>query len=193
MYFPKTFIGRKSMVTKFRKTTSRSLTALSIVATLAFCSSVVAGEVDKGCIPAEHLSVSCKVLPWGSPVWDVAEAVASINGGEKLLWVDTRPASFFRQGSVRGAIDLLYDKSDVGGNEFTKAALEQAITKAGLPKDGVKIAIFCQGPECHRSYNAAFTVVTQWGYKPENVIWFRAGYPFLLKDIQVDLKLKCKT
>jgi hypothetical protein len=180
------------MITKFAKTTTGRLMFFMIVAVSALCSNVLAGEVDKGCIPAEHLSTSCKVLPWGSPVWDVTEAVASINGGEKLLWVDTRPSSFFKQGSVRGAIDLLYDKSDVGGNEFTKASLEQAITKAGYAKDSVKIAIFCQGPECHRSYNAVFTAVKQWGYKPENVIWFRAGYPLLLKEIQADAKLKRK-
>jgi hypothetical protein len=180
------------MVTKFAKATNGNLMFIMIVAVLALCSSVLAGEVDKGCIPAEHLATSCKVLPWGSPIWDVTEAVASINGGEKLLWVDTRPASFFKQGSVRGAIDLVYDKSDTGGNDFTRAALEQALTKAGLAKDSAKIAIFCQGPECHRSYNAAFIAVTQWGFKPENVIWFRAGYPLLLKDIQADAKLKRK-
>jgi hypothetical protein len=34
--------------------------------------------------------------------------------------------------------------------------------------------------------------VTQWGFKPENVIWFRDGYPNLIKDIKADPKLKRK-
>jgi len=34
--------------------------------------------------------------------------------------------------------------------------------------------------------------VSAWGYKPENSIWFRAGYPFLFKAVQDDVKLKRK-
>ena len=151
-----------------------------------------AEEVDKGKIPAEHLAQSCKVLPWGSPVWDTQEAMNCINNKEKAVWIDTRPDSFFKQGSVRNAIVLLFDKSATPGNALNKDKLEAAIQAAGLSKDSAKVVFFCQGPECHRSYNAAYVAVTQWGYKPENVIWFRAGYPLLVKEIQADAKLKRK-
>jgi hypothetical protein len=156
-----------------------------------FCA-VGAEEVDKGKIPAEHLASSCKVMPWGSPVWDTPEALDCMNKKEKVLWIDTRPDSFFKQGSVRNAVLLMFDKSSVGGNDLTKDKLEAAIQAAGLAKDSAKIAFFCQGPECHRSYNAAYVAVKQWGFKPENVIWFRAGYPLLIKEVQGDPKLKRK-
>jgi hypothetical protein len=151
-----------------------------------------AEEVDKGKIPAEHLAQSCKVLPWGSPVWDAQEAMTCMNNKEKVLWIDTRPDSFFKQGSVRNAIVLLFDKSSTKDNGLTQAKLEAVIQSAGLTKDNAKIAFFCQGPECHRSYNATYVAVKQWGFKPENVVWFRAGYPLLVKEIQADAKLKRK-
>lgn len=151
-----------------------------------------AEEVDKGKIPAEHLAQSCKVLPWGSPVWDAQEAMNCINNKEKAVWIDTRPDSFFKQGSVRNAVVLMFDKSATPGNGLNKDKLEAAVQAAGLSKDNAKIVFFCQGPECHRSYNAAYVAVKQWGFKPENVIWFRAGYPLLVKEIQADAKLKRK-
>ena len=151
-----------------------------------------AEEVDKGKIPAVHLAQSCKALPWGSPVWDAQEAMACMNNKEKVIWIDTRPESFFKQGSVRNAVVLLFDKSSAKDNGLTRETLEAAIKSAGLTKDTAKIAFFCQGPECHRSYNAAYVAVKQWGFKPENAIWFRAGYPLLVKEIQADAKLKRK-
>jgi rhodanese-related sulfurtransferase len=115
-----------------------------------------------------------------------------INNKEKAVWIDTRPDSFFKQGSVRNAVVLLFDKSATPGNGLNQAKLEAAIQAAGLSRDSAKVVFFCQGPECHRSYNAAYVAVTQWGFKPENVIWFRAGYPLLVKEIQADAKLKRK-
>ena len=159
---------------------------------LGWCLPAGAEEVDKGKIPAEHLAQTCKILPWGSPVWDTQEAMACMNNKEKIIWIDTRPDSFFKQGSVRNAVVLLFDKSSAKDNGLTLEKLEAAIKSAGLAKDSAKIAFFCQGPECHRSYNAAYVAVKQWGFKPENVIWFRAGYPLLIKEIQADAKLKRK-
>jgi hypothetical protein len=169
---------------------------LSIMITVAsafiLCMSVVSGaqEVDKGQISAEHLADSCKLLPWGCPVWDTQEALASMNSGVKALWIDTRPESFFKQGSVRNSLNLVFDKSTAGPNGLTKEKLQAAIQAAGLSEDSARIIFFCQGPECHRSYNASYVAVKEWGFKSENVVWFRAGYPLLLKEIQGDPKLK---
>jgi len=166
--------------------------SIALAFLLGWCLPAGAEEVDKGKIPAEHLAQSCKVLPWGSPVWDAQEAMTCINNKEKAVWIDTRPDSLFKQGSVRNAIVLLFDKSATPGNALNRDKLEAAIQAAGYSKDSAKIVFFCQGPECHRSYNAAYVAVKQWGYKPENVIWFRAGYPLLVKEIQADAKLKRK-
>ncbi|MBA3005213.1 MAG: rhodanese-like domain-containing protein [Proteobacteria bacterium] len=152
----------------------------------------LAQEVDKGKIPADQLAASFKQLAWGSPVWDVDEAVAQLKSDAKVLWVDTRPESFYKTGSVQGAILLPYDKQGVAGNVLSQETLDKAVIDAGLSKDSAKVIFFCQGPKCHRSYNAAFMAVSAWGYKPENSIWFRAGYPFLFKAVQDDVKLKRK-
>jgi len=151
-----------------------------------------AKEVNKGEIPADHLAKSCKKLPWGVTVWDLDEAIPVMNNGDKVLWIDTRPGSFFDKGTVRNSICLLYDQSSVQGNELTAKSLEEAVKKAGLTKESAKIVFFCQGPECHRSYNASFVAVTSWGYSPQNIIWFRDGYPELFKQVKATAALKRK-
>lgn len=151
-----------------------------------------AEEVDKGKIPEEQLASSFKQLSWGSPIWDVPEAVDHLKTGGDILWVDTRPESFFTKGTVAGAVLLIYNKKGMAENTLTPESLEKAIADAGLAKDSVKIVFFCQGPKCHRSYNAAFVSVTEWGYSPEQVIWFRDGYPNLLSAVKADPKLKRK-
>jgi hypothetical protein len=152
----------------------------------------IAEEVDKGKIPADQLDKSFKQLAWGAPIWDVDEAVTALKGGEAVLWVDTRPESFFKKGTVRDAVLLIYNKKGMEENTLTSESLEKALTDKGISKDSAKIVFFCQGPKCHRSYNAAFVAVTDWGYKPENIVWFRAGYPLLFKAVQGDAKLKRK-
>lgn len=160
---------------------------------IAFSAQIsLAQEVGKGKIPVDQLETSYKQLPWGSPVWDVDEAIAQLKSSEKVLWIDTRPESFFKKGTVRGAVLLPYNKQDAGGNTLTPETLTKALIETGVDKESGKIIAFCQGPKCHRSYNATFMAVTKWGYKPENVIWFRGGYPFLLKEVKDNPKLKRK-
>lgn len=155
-------------------------------------SNVQGQEVNKGQIPDEQLAPSFKTLAWDSPVWDVDEAVAQLKKGGDILWVDTRPESFFKKGTVRGAILLPYNKKGAEGNDMTGETLDKALADAGLSKDSTKVIMFCQGPKCHRSYNATYMAVTEWGYSPENMIWFRAGYPLLLKEVKKNPKLKRK-
>lgn len=151
-----------------------------------------AQEVDKGKIPSDQLATSFKVLAWGSPIWDVEEAVSQLKSKEKVLWVDTRPESFFKKGTVRDAVLLPYNRQSASDNEMTPESLEKAVTDAGLSKDSAKIIMFCQGPKCHRSYNGTYIAVSEWGYKAENIIWFRAGYPLLMKEVKNNPKLKRK-
>lgn len=152
----------------------------------------IAQEVGKAKIPVDQLASSYKQLPWGSPIWDVEESITQLKSDEKVLWIDTRPESFYKKGTVQGAVLLPYNKKDAGDNGLTEESLAKALETAGVDKDSGKIIAFCQGPKCHRSYNATYIAVTEWGYKPENVIWFRAGYPYLLKEIKNNPKLKRK-
>ena len=151
---------------------------LPLLALVFFLSNpVLAQEVDKGKIPADQLDNSYKTLSWGVPIWDVAEAVPQLKSGENILWVDTRPESFFKKGTVRDAVLLIYNKKGMEENTLSPESLDKALADKGIDKGKATVVFFCQGPKCHRSYNAAFAAVTDWSYKPEQIVWFRAGYP----------------
>lgn len=172
----------------------KGLMALCMGCTLVLSSGYLAhaNEVDKGGIPAAELDSSFKKLAWGSPVWDNADMLQAFNDDAKVLLIDTRPGSFFQKGTLKNAILLPFDKSGSADNGLNEASLAEAISKAGMTKETAKIVMFCQGPKCHRSYNAAFIAVSKWGYAADNVIWYRDGYPNLVKAIQDDAKLKRK-
>lgn len=168
-------------------------TTASLITLICFCfSTAFAQEVDKGKIPEDQLSPSFKTLAWGSPVWDEEEAINALKKKGDYLWVDTRPESFFNKGTVRDAILLPYNKQTADDNEMTEETLAKALADAGKSKDTTTIIMFCQGPKCHRSYNATFVAVTEWGYSPDKMVWFRAGYPLLLKAVKGDPKLQRK-
>ena len=147
-----------------------------------------ANEVEKGKIPADQLALSYKTLPWGAPVWDVPEAISHLAPGGKVLWVDTRPESFFTQGTVKGAVLLIYDKKGAAGNTLSAESLIKALTDAGLTKESATIAFFCQGPECHRSYNASFVAISEWGYKPEQITDEHFSLERLLPEIVSEVR-----
>ena len=163
-----------------------------LTAGLCLAATVVHGqEVDKGGIPEAQLEKTFKTLPWGAKIWDVDEAVAAMKNSEsKVLWVDTRPKTFFDKGTVRNAKLLIYGKQGEAENTLTKEALLKAIQDAGFSLTDVKIAFFCQGPKCHRSYNATIVAINTWGFSASQIIWFRDGYPNLFKAIREDPKLK---
>lgn len=171
---------------------------MRVACTLLVCLFLMVGaasaqEVGKGKIPADHLPATLKALPWGVSAWDVDEAVAGLKDKEsKILWVDTRPSSFFKQGTVRDAVLLVYDKTGAsypdGEPVCTKESLEAAMAATGAET----VVFFCQGPKCHRSYNAAYVAVKEWGMDPAKVVWFRAGYPNLFKAVGETPKLKRK-
>ena len=176
--------------------TNKMFKPVFLIALSFFCLSLatplLAAEVDKGKIPDDQLAKSFKTLAWGVPVWDVPEAVAALKKGKDTLWVDTRPESFFKKGTVADAVLLIYNKKGKEENTLTPESLEKAIADKGIAKENATVVFFCQGPKCHRSYNASFAAVTEWGYAPEKVVWFRAGYPFLFKEVQGNAKLKRK-
>ncbi len=154
-----------------------------------------AEEVDKGKIPVSHLDKSLKELPWGAKIWDEDEAIEAIKSKKNVLWVDTRPSRFVEDGNVKGAVNLEYDRKDSSyktDKYLNKDSLNKEIEKMGKEKD-VLVAFFCQGPKCHRSYNASFTAIKSWGLSPSNVIWFRAGFPMLLEKIKSTPKLLRKS
>ncbi len=163
---------------------------------ISLSSALYSAEVDKEKIPAEHLDPTLKKLPWNVSIWDVEDAIPALLENKPVLWVDTRTASFLKQGSVAGSINLVYDKTGVTIPEtetiLTKDTLEAAIKASKLDRSQLIIAFFCQGPKCHRSYNVTYKAVTEWGYKPEQIVWFRDGFPVLENKVSQDAKLKRK-
>lgn len=156
-------------------------------------------EVAKGGIPQKFLEKTVKELPSGIRIWDSHEAVAAINDKEsKILWVDTRPKSFFANGTVKNAVNLYYDQKtsqipeSEKGLDLTAESLKNAILKIDADPAKVRVAFFCQGPECHRSYNAALRSLGEFGLQAGQIIWFRDGYPGLLDFINRDPKLNKK-
>jgi hypothetical protein len=139
-------------------------------------------DTDSRAIPLEHLNKSCKRLPWGVEVWDIEEAVLRVTNGAAVLWVDTRPDTAFRQGSLRDAVPLPFEDRPGAGR---KDRLDAAIRARGYSPATVKIAFFCEPETCsHSSYQATFQAVSLWGIDPKNVVWFREGYSPLLKEVR---------
>jgi len=168
---------------------------ISILASVIFLSNLCfaqSQEVVKGGIPEEFLEKNLKTLPSGISIWDETETMSSLKGEEaNVLLVDTRPRSFYKNGTFKRAVLLVYNKdeelSDASRSEtavLTKESLGSSMSEAGADK----VMFFCQGPKCHRSYNAALHSVSVWGLSADDVIWGRAGYPNLLKYVQSNPK-----
>ncbi len=163
---------------------------ISLLVTHASSDALV--EVDKGKVPKEFLNKTVKVLPNGIKIWDEGEAISQLNRmNRRILWVDTRPSSMWRSGTIRSSVNLVYHKNE----KFLFSSEKQKLTKNSLNsvrRGKTKIVYFCQGPKCHRSYNAALRSVKNWGIPASQVVWLRAGYPKIYKYIQSNPRLKRK-
>lgn len=87
--------------------------------------------------------------------------------------VDTRKASEYGEGSIKGAISVPYDpeKSAKAAN-FDSA--QDKFDMGKLKDKNAQIVVFCNSGTCFKSYKAAVVLANN-GYK--NVHWYRAGYP----------------
>lgn len=173
--------------------------SLFLIQTAAWAECRECEEVAKGEIPEKFLDTTLKTLPSGIVIWDVDEAINAFkdqNG--KYLWVDTRPVSFFKLGTLKDAVHMVCDKKgqaipeDQHGPALTRERLIEAMAKVDADPDQVTVVFFCQGPKCHRSYDAALRSVSEYGLNPARIVWFRAGYPFFEKHIVETPKLSRK-
>jgi rhodanese-related sulfurtransferase len=101
-----------------------------------------------------------------------AAAVQALQGKGAVL-IDTRKASEFSEGTIKGAISVPYDPE--------KSAKDAKFDSAQDKFDMAKIAdknkdyvVFCNSGTCWKSYKAA-VVMAKAGYK--NVHWYRNGVP----------------
>lgn len=89
------------------------------------------------------------------------------------LIVDTRRASEYAEGTIKGAISVPYDPE----KSAKDAAFDPAQDKFDLskfPDKNKDIVTFCNAGNCWKSYKSA-VVLAKAGYK--NVHWYRNGFP----------------
>ena len=107
----------------------------------------------------------------GAKVVTAADVTKLVGAGD--LVVDSRVASEYADGHIKGAVSIPYrEKSEKVAN-FDATADAFALTK--LPADkAAPIVIYCNGPDCWKSFKAS-TVAIKGGYT--NVYWYRDGFP----------------
>ncbi len=87
--------------------------------------------------------------------------------------VDTRKASEFGEGSIKGAISVPYDPE----KSAKEVGFDPKMDKFDMTKladKNAKIVVFCNAGSCWKSYKSA-TVLAANGYK--NIFWYREGVP----------------
>lgn len=89
------------------------------------------------------------------------------------LIVDTRKASEFGEGSIKGSISVPYDpEKSAKSADFDSSQDKFNMDK--LKDKNAAIVVFCNSGTCWKSYKAA-VVLSKNGYK--NVNWYRNGFP----------------
>jgi len=101
-----------------------------------------------------------------------AKKVQELQAGGATM-VDTRKASEFGEGSIKGAISVPYDpeKSTKDVNFDAKA---DKFDMSKLSNKGAKIVVFCNAGSCWKSYKSAVVLAAN-GYS--QVFWYREGVP----------------
>jgi len=97
----------------------------------------------------------------GATVVDADQVKAMIDKKEKVLVVDARVESEYKEAHLPGAVNIPQPKMDA--------------LKDRLPADKTHPLLFyCNGPKCWKSYRASKKAL-EWGYT--QVYWFRGGIP----------------
>ncbi len=87
--------------------------------------------------------------------------------------IDTRVASEYADGHIKGAISVPYREKSAKDTAFD--ATKDEFNLAKLPTDkAAPIVIYCNGPECWKSFKAS-TVAIRAGFT--KVLWYREGFP----------------
>ena len=101
-----------------------------------------------------------------------AEEVAQAQAAGAVV-IDTRVASEYADGHVKGAISVPYREKSEKDVNFD--ADQDEFNLAKLPADkSAAIVLYCNGPECWKSFKAS-TLAVKGGYT--NIYWYRDGFP----------------
>jgi rhodanese-related sulfurtransferase len=101
-----------------------------------------------------------------------APAVQALQGKGAVL-IDTRRASEFAEGTIKGAINVPYDPEKSAKDAGFDAAQDK-FDMGKIADKNKEYVVFCNSGTCWKSYKAA-VVMAKNGYK--NVHWYRNGFP----------------
>lgn len=101
-----------------------------------------------------------------------AEDVSNLAGAGAMV-IDSRVASEFADGHIKGAVNIPYREKSEKAVSFDASVDDFKVAK--LPPDkAAAIVIYCNGPDCWKSYKAS-TAAIKAGYT--NINWYREGFP----------------
>ena len=117
----------------------------------------------------------------GAKLITAEEAAKAIGGGAVLI--DTRVANEYAEGHIKGALSVPYREKSAKSADFDASSDRFDLGK--LPPDKAAfIVLYCNGPECWKSYKAA-VVAIKGGYS--NIHWYRPGFPdWKAKGLPID-------
>lgn len=101
-----------------------------------------------------------------------APAVQALQGKGAVL-IDTRKASEFSDGTIKGAISVPYDP-EKSAKDAKFDATQDKFDMSKIADKNKDYVLFCNSGTCWKSYKAA-VVMAKAGYK--NVHWYRSGFP----------------
>lgn len=110
--------------------------------------------------------------PKGTTLVD-AKKVQELQAAGAMI-VDTRKASEFGEGSIKGAISVPYDPEKSAKEPSFDSKMDTFNYAAKLPNKDAKIVVFCNAGSCWKSYKSAAVLAAN-GYK--HVFWYREGVP----------------
>lgn len=87
--------------------------------------------------------------------------------------VDTRKASEFGEGTIKGAISIPYDP-EKSAHDVNFDGSQDKFDMSKLKDKNAEIVVFCNSGTCWKSYKSAVTLSKN-GYK--HVHWYRSGFP----------------
>lgn len=97
------------------------------------------------------------------------------NKTSSIVFVDTRPKSFFDQCRIKGSSVYEY-KTAAATGDLKKELVEKWV------KEGKTVVFYCNDLKCYRSTNAALQAVCNWGIPADKIGWFGKGVPGLAKE-----------
>ena len=112
-----------------------------------------------------------EVAPKGVTIIDAKKAQELQAAGAML--VDTRKASEYGEGSIKGAVSIPYDPEKSTKDVSFDSKLD-TFNLAKFPDKHAHLVMFCNAGSCWKSYKSA-VVLAAAGYK--HVYWYREGVP----------------